>query len=330
MMFNSAYFIDLVEKWSDIIFIYLIKIVLAALVIAVTYYFGKKIRYLYEVKSKNYFAERHHLNKFIAFCLSFSFMIVGYFIAIHILGLEGLLTQLLASAGVIGIVIGFATKETTANFFSGILINIQVPFKVGDWVTINGQYGQVKQIGSLLTIIMTVEGQNVYIPNQLIYTGNVVNYSSSGKRMAIVSTGVSYGDDLDKVKKVVMDCVPQIEGVITESEDELFLPRLFFTNIGSSTYNFELRIWINFESHNQYMKAINDGIVLLKKRFEEEDICIAYEVTTLDFGVKGGVNLYDKPISFSEVISQNKDTNVVSNNADIISKPSDIMMDKKV
>lgn len=313
-MFNSEYFINLAEKWSDVIFIYLIKILLAALVIGVTYYLGKKIRYFYETKSKNYFAEKHHLNKFIAFSLSFGFMIIGYFIAIHILGLEGLLTQILASAGVIGIVIGFATKETTANFFSGILINIQVPFRVGDWVTINGQYGQVKQIGSLLTIVMTVEGQDVYIPNQLIYTGNVINYSSSGKRMAIVSTGVSYGDDLEKVKKVVMDCVPQIDGVITQSDDSLFLPRIFFTNIGSSTYNFELRVWINFKSHNQYMKAINDGIMLLKRRFEEEDICIAYEVTTLDFGVKGGVNLYDKPISFSEVVTSEDEKNNLSQN----------------
>jgi small conductance mechanosensitive channel len=72
----------------------------------------------------------------------------------------------------------------------------------------------------------------------------------------------------------------------------------FFTKIGNSTYNFQLRFWIEFNSNNDFQKAMSDIIIRIKKRFEQENISIAYPVTTLDFGVKGGVNLFDRDIIF--------------------------------
>ena len=74
----------------------------------------------------------------------------------------------------------------------------------------------------------------------------------------------------------------------------------YYTNIGGSTYNFMLRFWVQFDSNDDYCRGMNDAIMQIKKRFEQENISIAYPVTTLDFGVKGGINIFDKPIQIKE------------------------------
>ncbi|WP_262507893.1 mechanosensitive ion channel family protein [Zhouia amylolytica] len=135
-------------------------------------------------------------------------------------------------------------------------------------------------------------GQEVFIPNQIIYNGTFTNYSTWGKRRIILRSGVSYGDDLERVKSVAMDEVKKIEELLPEEGIDFY-----FTAIGDSTYNFMLRYWVQFNSNDDYCKGMNDVIIRIKKRFEQEGISIAYPVTTLDFGVKGGVNLFDKEIN---------------------------------
>ncbi|ETN96633.1 small-conductance mechanosensitive channel [Zhouia amylolytica AD3] len=103
---------------------------------------------------------------------------------------------------------------------------------------------------------------------------------------------MSYGDDLERVKSVAMDEVKKIEELLPEEGIDFY-----FTAIGDSTYNFMLRYWVQFNSNDDYCKGMNDVIIRIKKRFEQEGISIAYPVTTLDFGVKGGVNLFDKEIN---------------------------------
>lgn len=295
-MLSNEHWLVWLEKVTTVISHYALNIVASVVVIIVAHYVSTKIRNFYRKQILRIDKGKHNINIFIAFILRIFCLLSGYFIAIHLLGLESVLTQVLASAGVIGIVVGFATKETIGNFFAGMLVNILVPFKINDWVNINGQYGKVESVGTFVTILLTEEGQRVHIPNQLIYSQNVINYSSVGKRMAVVSTGVSYGDDLEKVEKVALDELQHITGVLLTEPDQ---PQLLFTEIGASTYNFDLRVWIKFDDQDQYLRIIHRVIMALKKRFEQEDISIAYNVTTLDFGVKGGVNLYDKPLKIT-------------------------------
>ncbi len=129
------------------------------------------------------------------------------------------------------------------------------------------------------------------MPNQLIYKSTFTNYSTFKKRRVIVRSGVSYGDDLEKVKSIAIEEVKQIK-VLMKTEDIDF----YFTSIGSYSYNFEVRFWIEFLKQTDYLNAMSEAIMRIKKRFEEENISIAYPVQSLDFGVKGGVNIFDKPI----------------------------------
>lgn len=280
----------LMQNWEDSVLAYLPKVFLALVILFLFYFIAKYIKSL-TLKIK--VAQNHQeIASIISSIIYFFFILSGVFIALEVLGLEGVLTHLLAGAGIVGIVAGFAFKDVASNLFAGLILKTQHPFKKGDWVTINNSYGVIEEMGWITTIIHTVPGQEVFVPNQLIYNSSFTNFSTFNKRRIILESGVSYGDDLDHVKSVALDEVNNIEGLLTNEAIDFY-----FTEIGNSTYNFQLRFWIAFETNNDFRKAMSEAIMRIKKRFEQENICIAYPVTTLDFGVKGGVNLFDKSIN---------------------------------
>jgi small conductance mechanosensitive channel len=280
----------LIQNWEDSVLAYLPKVFLALVILFLFYFIAKYIKSL-TLKIK--VAQNHQeIASIISSIIYFFFILSGVFIALEVLGLEGVLTHLLAGAGIVGIVAGFAFKDVASNLFAGLILKTQHPFKKGDWVTINNSYGVIEEMGWITTIIHTVPGQEVFVPNQLIYNSSFTNFSTFNKRRIILESGVSYGDDLDHVKSVALDEVNNIEGLLTNEAIDFY-----FTEIGNSTYNFQLRFWIAFETNNDFRKAMSEAIMRIKKRFEQENICIAYPVTTLDFGVKGGVNLFDKSIN---------------------------------
>jgi small conductance mechanosensitive channel len=289
---NNVKNIDqLLDKWGDLIVNFLPKIFLAILILIVFYFIAKAFKYLGLRFYSKIFKKQSDIAKIISVFIYFFFILSGVFLALEVLGLESVLTKLLAGAGIISIVAGFAFKDIASNAFAGFLLSMQRPFKNGDWVDIDGTFGTIKNIGGITTSIKTIAGQEVFVPNQLIYNNTFTNYSTFGKRRVIFSSGVSYGDNLDLVKRVSLEEVNKIDAVLKNEVIDFY-----FTEIGSYSYNFEVRFWIEFKHQKDYLNAMNEIITRIKKRFEQEDISLAYAVTTLDFGVKGGVNIFDKPI----------------------------------
>ncbi|MCD9563176.1 mechanosensitive ion channel family protein [Tenacibaculum maritimum] len=291
--FGSSYI--LIKKWGEDIVAYLPKVFLALIVFLAFYYLAKAVKtYSLKFYSK-IFTRSKDIAQFISLGIYMLLMLSGIFLALEILELEGLLTKLLAGAGIVGIVAGFAFKDIASNAFAGFLVNMQKPFKQGDWVNLNDNFGVIKEIGWITTSIKTVSGQEVFVPNQLIYNNSFINYSTFKKRRIILQSGVSYGDDLELVKKVTLNEIHQIDRLLKNEEIDFY-----FTSIGGSAYNFEVRFWIRFHKNTDYLNAMSEAIMRIKKRFEEEQISIAYPVQTLDFGVKGGVNIFDNPIELKK------------------------------
>ncbi len=282
----------LLNNWQHAVVDYLPKILLALLVLIAFYFLARIVRNVSLKFYSKLFKTKPEIVKIITTCIYFFFLLSGVFLALEVLGLEDVLSKLLAGAGIVGIVAGFAFKDIASNGFAGLLINMQRPFKEGDWVSINHTFGTVLDIGWMTTSIETISGQEVFVPNQLIYNDAFTNYSTFGKRRVIFKGGVSYGDDLDLVKKVSLEEVQKIKAVL---KDEII--DFYFTEIGSSSYNFEVRFWVRFTHQKDYLNAMDEIITRIKKRFEKENISLAYNVTTLDFGVKGGVNIFDKSIN---------------------------------
>ncbi len=286
-MKNLKFLLD----WKDSIYDYLPKVLIAVVVFILFYFIGR----LFKKLSTKFYARLLKKNssvvKIIASIINFFFIISGFFLALEILGLDSVLTKFLAGAGIIGIIAGFAFKDIVSNIFAGFLLHVEAPFKKNDWVEIDGQFGTVRTIGWVTTSIKTVDGQEAFVPNQIVYNNTFSNYSVFGKRRVVLKSGVAYGDDLDLVRKVALEEVKKVDAVLTNEDVDFY-----FTSIGSSAYNFEVRFWIRFKQQKDYLKAMDEIIVRIQKRFAKENISIAYSVMTLDFGVKGGVNLFDKPI----------------------------------
>ena len=152
------------------------------------------------------------------------------------------MTAWLASAGIIGVAIGFAAKDTIANLLSGVFILADSPYKIGDYIVIDsGERGKVTNIGLRSTRILTRDDLEVNIPNAIIANGKIVNESAgqSVKSRVRVPVGVAYGSDIDLVSRVLVEVALREPEVCKTPE-----PRTRFRLFGASSLDFELLIWI--------------------------------------------------------------------------------------
>ncbi|MEN7550470.1 mechanosensitive ion channel domain-containing protein [Rapidithrix thailandica] len=286
-----TYFEKVLLNWEQSVLDYLPKLFLAIVVLILFVGLAKFAKSISQKFFSKAIRAHSEIVNIISSMIYFFLILSGVFLALQIIGLEKALTKLMAGAGIIGIIVGFAFKDIASNIFAGLLLKIQHPFQKDDWVQIEDNYGVILDVGWVTTTIKTIPGQEVFVPNQVIYSNTFTNFSTFRKRRVILKCGVSYGDDLGHVKAVALDEVKNIKELLPHEEVDFY-----FTEIGNSTFNFQLRFWIKFTNNNDYQRAMSDIIIRIKKRFENESISIAYPVTTLDFGVKGGVNLFDKEI----------------------------------
>lgn len=263
----GKYLEEILKGWEQSILAYLPKIFLAVIVLSV---FIILARYARRISLRFYSKTiKVHLDiaNIIASTVYFLLILSGVFLALQIVGLEKVLTNLLAGAGIVGIIAGFAFKDVASNIFGGMLLKVQHPFKVDDWVEIDGNYGEILEVGWITTKIKTVPGQEVFVPNQVIYSSTFTNFTTFQKRRIILKSNVYNTDDLEKVKSVALEEVKKIEGVLPDEEIDFY-----YTDMEDSTFDFQLRFWIKFETNNNFRKAKSDMIMRLKKRFDQEGI----------------------------------------------------------
>jgi small conductance mechanosensitive channel len=134
-----------------------------------------------------------------------------------------------------------------------------------------------------------MQGQHIHIPNKDIYNKPIINYSEEGKRRIDLKCGVSYGDDLEKVKRVTIEAVQGIEYILPKEGITLF-----FKGFGDFSIDFEVRYWVDFKKQPDYLAAMSDGIMRIKKAYDENNIMIPFPIRTLDFGMKGGEKLNEQ------------------------------------
>lgn len=211
---------------------------------------------------------------------------IGIFIALSILQLDGTVTSLLAGAGIIGLALGFAFQDIASNFISGVILSIRHPFGIGDIIETNDHFGTVLRLTLRNTIIRTPQGQVVYIPNKEVFESPVENYTESGQRRIDLSCGISYGDDLEKARKLAIEAIEGIQNYDSRREVEMF-----YDEFGSSSINFKVRFWIYFENNTDYWSAQSNAIMAINEKFNENDIMIPFPIRTLDFGIRGGEKL---------------------------------------
>ena len=181
-------------------------------------------------------------------------------------------TAWLASAGVIGLAVGFAAKDTLANLFAGFFILTDAPYKIGDWIQLDtGERGKVVNVGIRSTRLQTRDDIEVTLPNAVIANAKIVNESGGHwiKERIRLKFGVAYGSDLDHVCKVVNQVAIDHPEIIDSPT-----PRVRMRAFGDSSVDFELLCWIDepvnrgLRTHELYME--------IYRAFKRENIEIPY------------------------------------------------------
>lgn len=211
---------------------------------------------------------------------------VGFFIALSVLELDTAVTSLLAGAGILGLALGFAFQDIASNFISGVILSIRHPFGIGDIIQTNDFYGTVQKLNLRNTIVRTVTGQIVYLPNKKVFENPLENFTSTGLRRVDLACGVSYGDDLEKAREIALVAVDKVDNVLSDKGIEFY-----YDEFGDSSINFKLRFWVQFATNPDFWQARSEAIMAIKKAFDENDIMIPFPIRTLDFGIRGGEKL---------------------------------------
>ncbi len=273
------------ETWLNTAISMLPNLVIALLVVIVFYVVSKTLRRLIErllAKVTDNLTIIHLVGSVVAISVTG----IGLFIGLSVLQLDDTVKTLLAGAGIIGLALGFAFQDIASNFIAGVILSLRHPFGVNDWIKSGDYYGKVQRLNLRNAILETPQGQIVYMPNKTVFESPLVNYSKKKSRRIDLSVGISYGDNLEKVKNVTLEAVGRVKN-LTPGRDI----KLYYQEFGDSSINFVVQFWVPFINQSDFLEPQSQAIMLIKKAFDENDITIPFPIRTLDFGIKGGEKL---------------------------------------
>lgn len=191
----------------------------------------------------------------------------GVILALDQLGFN--VTSLIAGLGVAGLALGFAAKDTLGNFIAGVTILWDRPFRVGDRVDADAEYGQVKKITLRSTRILTPDNKVVIIPNQNIVNSKIVNHTMQASLRAVVPFGIAYEADIAKAREVVL-ATAKGDDRIRERPP----PEVAVVELAASSVNMELRLWVKNPHHAGPMPA--EFLEKIKLALDAAGIAIPY------------------------------------------------------
>jgi small-conductance mechanosensitive channel len=205
---------------------------------------------------------------------NFIIYIVAGIIALDLLGIN--VVPFIAGAGVVGIAIGFAAKDTLSNLIAGILLIIDRPFEVGDRIEVwtapagSATWGDVIDIGLRATKIKTTDNIVIIIPNNEIMLRDIINYTIISDDIRLrINIGIAYDADLQKAKNAILQVAQATEGVADEPP-----PKVVVRNFGESSVDLQLRVWIH--DARRRMDTISYITDKIKETFDAQGIEIPY------------------------------------------------------
>lgn len=177
-------------------------------------------------------------------------------LALARLGVE--VGPLVASLGVTGVVLGFAFKESLGSLAAGLMIALNHPFRVGDYVIAGGVEGTVMELNMMATVLATSDNKRVTVPNGLVWGKPVANFTTLGRRRVDLSVGVAYGSNLDEAIRVAREAMMRIPGVLADPP-----PVVRILSLDSSAVTIALRPWATcddyWDVHSAVQKAIEEA-----------------------------------------------------------------------
>ena len=234
----------------------LIKILIALAIYFVGRWIVRRILKLVDVAMQHRNVDIS-LRSFTRNTISTVFTLLLVLIVVSTLGVN--VTSLIAVASAATLAIGMALSGTAQNFAGGVMILLMKPYRVGDYISAQGQSGTVRDIKLFSTVITTADNQTIYIPNNSIATAIIDNYSTADLRRVDWSVGISYGDDVDVARKAVLAMLDADSRILKDPA-----PVVWVAALADSSVNLTIRAWVKngdywnvfFEHNEEFYKEL--------------------------------------------------------------------------
>jgi small conductance mechanosensitive channel len=242
-----------------------INIIAAILIFVIGRWIAKLLR-----KTLEKFMKRKEVDVMVvSFTCNIVYVILLIFVILGAISKIGVQTaSLIAVLGAAGLAVGLALQGSLANFAAGILLIIFRPIKVDDFVEASGVTGVVEKVEIFTTQLKTPDNKTVIIPNAQLTSDNITNYTAKGTRRVDLVIGVSYSDDIDKVRSLIEDEFKKDNRILTDPA-----PSIVVLELADSSVNFGVRPWTKAED---YWGVYFDLTENLKKRFDAEGVSIPF------------------------------------------------------
>lgn len=247
-------------KWIDLLeeklnswlvgFIKLLPNLVLAILVFIIFFFAAKYFKRFSNKLLLKISNKPAISGLFSSIFYIGILFIGLFVSLDLLHLEKTISSLLAGAGIIGLALGFAFQDLTANFISGVFIIFRKPFDVGHVVETNGFNGTIEDIQLRSTTIRTSQGLHIMLPNKEIFTKAITNYSLSKERRVDISLALPGNTNTEQIGQDIRARLKDIPQLSSDKEIEIY-----FTDYGGDTLKLELWCWINNSDPKNFVVA---------------------------------------------------------------------------
>lgn len=268
---------DKLENWWHSLAKILPNLAIALLVMLMAILVAKLVRRsLYRIIIR--LSGKASVSSLIATITQVAVLFTGLFIALDILQLNKAVSSLLAGAGIIGIILGFAFQDITANFIAGVYIAFKKPFEIGHTIKTNDFIGNVENIQLRSTTIRTFSGLHLMIPNRDVIQKPLINYSLTPERRIELEFYIDHNTDLEITHGAIMKALSKISYLYPGKPVDVFFNDVKFTAI-------KIAVWFWIDNHRQpgFMVARHDAIFYIVNSLKENNISLVLPLSVENF-----------------------------------------------
>ena len=220
-------------------------------------------------------------NRFIAVLLGqiahLLFIIIGLIIALMLLDATALMGTILGAAGVIGLAVGFAVRDTVENYIASVLLSLRNPFDVNDYVMIDGHVGNVVRLTSRATILISPDANHIRIPNSTVFKSVIVNYTRLPERRFQFDIKISNNEDILHAQALAIDTMDHIESIMREPK-----PSVFVSDLVDGGVILRVFAWVD-QKKNSINKVRGEVIRKIKQTYDKNNVVMPgaiYKIVT--------------------------------------------------
>ncbi|MBZ0161655.1 MAG: mechanosensitive ion channel [Notoacmeibacter sp.] len=265
-----------IEALARSIIVALPLIVLAVLILPLAWWLSSAIASLMR-RVLAPWVEQDFLRNVIARTIAIPVLLIGVYLMLQVAGLTGLAVSLLGGAGVMGIVLGFAFRDIAENFLASLILSIRRPFRQGDVIGVAGFEGVVQTMNTRSTILLTIDGNHVQIPNAMVFKSTIVNYTAAPARRVTTDVGVGYDASIGDTQRLIVEVLRGHHAILDDPP-----PMALVDALGSATVSLKVHFWIDGRTLSPH-RVRSSALRLIKRALVEHGVSMPDEAREVIF-----------------------------------------------